>query len=976
MMSNNKILTVSYGTFSCTLEGFEDSFGTMKAIAEYFRDLAQDDRYFGAEPPQPDAEMLARIAEREIARRVQAHNRDGTVVLRAEAAPSETAAEPTPEQAPDQKPAPAQEQPRARTRGTDALIAGALAATGAEAADESAPDASAETVEESADAQDTATAEPQDPAALSELEPEAEAEAAAEGAPDVPAETVEDSAEAETTTAEPQDPVAAPDLEPEPEAEAEVAQDAEAAAEPGAAPEEPTTSPEDAQIAAALSAYAAETGGTVGAQPGAATQDVTEAETAEQPDALSATEDALDTGIAAMLSDADTAAHAAVEEAPQAPLTAQADSEPETAGPEDTKVADTEVAHVEVADTEVEDAEVQALDEALSAISEDLDAEDTAEIADAPDAAMTDVMTDDGEAEAPAHPLADVTDVIDFNFTQEAAEDAAPEQETTADALPDTKTPEAQTGMVGSIAAKLQRIRDVVARNQTGAEAAYSEDEHAEDMAKDIAGDLPGPVAQDAVTDGLDDALDAAFEDISEAQTHTEDTTPEDTTHEDTALEDTVFEDIEIEGRALDEIEDALSGQALAGQDDEIADALARIDAELAAELEDMPGAEAPTPEAPDAEPHLQIPTQVLKVKRADLDAAIADGALEEVQTDPEAAQALPDERDDAQDAAMETPPVPQADADGAADAGTLSPEEEADLMAELAAVEAEFSDTVAEAQTAEASREEAGENAPETQDAEDTLDLSGITAVMAEDAAAKRAEAKASKRQKAAEAGVEDSAMDRLMAEAETQMEDPESSSRRAAFDQLRAAVVATKGDDALSAEAQEGASDNAYRSDLEQAVVPRRPQKRSDAPYTGKERRAKPRPAPLKLVAEQRVDTPDARTGPVRPRRVATEEPAGDAVDAASFADYAAKQGAHALPDLLEAAASYLSFVEGREQFSRPQLMTKVRQVGPKDFTREDGLRSFGQLLRAGKIEKIKGGRFTVSEEIGFQPDDRKAG
>ncbi len=210
------------------------------------------------------------------------------------------------------------------------------------------------------------------------------------------------------------------------------------------------------------------------------------------------------------------------------------------------------------------------------------------------------------------------------------------------------------------------------------------------------------------------------------------------------------------------------------------------------------------------------------------------------------------------------------------------------------------------------------------------------------------------------------DQDVSRLMAKADEQMDDPAASGTREAYSHLRKAVAATSAEDV----AKQAATDEEYRGDLASVVSPRRP---DDVQVTSKRPDAD-MAAPLKLVAEQRIDAPNADTGPVTPRRV-TSDQSEDESEESGFAQFAQDQGAQSLSDLLEAAAAYLSFIEGQEQFSRPQLMNKVRSLKQDEFNREESLKSFGQLLRDGKIEKAGGGRFAASRDIGFRPEGERA-
>ncbi|MHA6344792.1 hypothetical protein [Roseivivax sp. CAU 1761] len=781
MVSSSKILTVSYGTFSCTLEGFDDSFDTMKAIAEYFRDLAQDDRYFGAEPPTPDAEMLARIAEREIARRVEARVEGSSVRLRSIGHDAQTAARA------------AEEGQSAARRDLAASVAASAAVTGAsdaEAPTRPAPDAAPA----AAQAPDTGVAQPADPVASAALADRIARDAPLTGP-------------------------AATDM---------AATDSTAAASASRLPQRPMPG----GIAEKLQRI----------------RDVVASGTA-RPDSGGTTPGA------APATHGGTAAGGA-------PADAEAPESIDVGAPE-LLVADDELIAAAAALAEDD--------------GDDARSEPPAPQADAADAFRAAAWGDD--AEAPALPGSD-----------ESGSD------TVAPRLEAEDAPEDECALAAALAgAEPADMSDEVDEVDSHAGGAAASDDA-----------VPAPDAADAGAEaaGADGIAEAA-----ESRPRA------------VKVKRDVF-DAAVASGAFAPVEPGDAGDdGAANADSSLSDA---DEAELAREL-------------------------------ASLEAELA-GIAPEEGSGPAAA---PDDAAPAEDA----------------------PASAGDSFAEEVAAAFEGSGEAAFAESDEAegagAATEPEADSFEAQDSADTFDPDDYDDDEATEAARRAVKMASPARAMLTENRIaeDDGSVSRLMTETDREFREPEGNRRRSAIAHLRAAVAATRADRLLGRRRSETEETEPYREDLADVVRPRRP-KPSEARRPA-ERPAPSRPAPLKLVAEQRVGAePAAAAEPVRPRRVAREAEAPSEAGGPGFVAFARSVGAVDLPDLLEAAAAYLAFVEERPQFTRPQLMGKLREAETSESSREDRLRSFGQLLREGKIAKIEGGRFTASDRIAYRSEARAAG
>lgn len=210
---------------------------------------------------------------------------------------------------------------------------------------------------------------------------------------------------------------------------------------------------------------------------------------------------------------------------------------------------------------------------------------------------------------------------------------------------------------------------------------------------------------------------------------------------------------------------------------------------------------------------------------------------------------------------------------------------------------------------------------------------------------------------------GDEELEVSRLLVEAEHLMAEPESKTRRNAFAHLRAAVAARFADSSITAAAREDSerTERLFKDDLAETVVPRRPGTKPEPRTIHVEGE---RPAPLRLVASQRIDL--HRSGDAVPVRqeFAPADRNGAAGSLDGFRAFTQETAADSPQDLVEAAVTYLGDRESDGTFSRAQVIDCLRAVQPENFSREDALRAIGQMLRAGRLVAREDGRYNLGE------------
>ncbi len=447
-----------------------------------------------------------------------------------------------------------------------------------------------------------------------------------------------------------------------------------------------------------------------------------------------------------------------------------------------------------------------------------------------------------------------------------------------------------------SVAAKLQRIRAVVSKSGADAPSApapeYVEDEHAEDLGRPEQD--PAEAPSEPVLDTAETGEDTISSILNRLGTADAADTPD--TVGDSDGDTTAATQAEAEAQAAPV--DAATAEMAADDEGQVKAAPADETPVDEAPVDQAPSPDAPTPDDAAEADAVDVDAQdmpapvrprVMKVKRADFEAALAKGDLEEVNEsddDEDSANAAYEgyfDRQDDLDTQDGTTDLPEKT--------SLSPEEEDELARELAAVEAELSSEDTDRAQPETATQDADATAsPLRQAFNDTESATDDILGRAPDIG-RMPDDKAH--------------VDRLLAETDAQLDEPEGNRRRSAIAHLRAAVAATRLDRRLGRDSQSEEHSAAYREDLADAVRPRRPR----AGETRTPRPGEGRPAPLQLVAEQRIDTPKPAE-PVRPRRVSTVDeveeetqsaPAQAAADTDSFAEYAESVGATELPDLL---------------------------------------------------------------------------